>query len=579
MTASYPEFPAESVSTITTGATDIHVRKNLRVPMRDGVNLAADAYHKPDDAPRPALIALSPYGKELQAYSLKMPGQYRPSVTWDGCIEAGDIARVVEEDYVHVIGDLRGSGYSEGTHSGNYNAGGVPLGEDAYDFIQWVAEQPWCDGNVGMIGTSYFGSMSVLAAAENPPALKAIFVNGGHYDFYETTYHGGVMWLMPRAAREGRGGDSGWAFTDRVTSRVLDEHTPEEVQKMVEERLRDPDVAGWPNMFHTLMYPKHHEAWFDIVLNDLDGEWYQERNPNELAHQIEIPSYFQIAQGRGWTMDGTIEMFDKVSGVKKLDILAYPPMNSRPFVDAHDEMFRWYDYWLKGVDNGVMEEPAVTVHVEGSHHTETGDSFPTKDTEHRPLYLRPRHILSDRPEPLSADYAEPEAFTQLPMTLTNDTAKLSWATPAFTEPAEMQGVGAAHIFAAIDQDDTNFILRFFGQGPTGQRQLITTGYLKASQNELSPESTEGNPAHPHTSKTPVTPGEINEYVIRVYPFAATFMPGHKLVVELSNNEPMADEHNALLPPDAFHLPIGRRTTTTVYRDAEHPSRLLLPYVK
>lgn len=165
------------------------------------------------------------------------------------------------------------------------------------------------------------------------------------------------------------------------------------------------------------------------------------------------------------------------------------------------------------------------------------------------------------------------------MTLTNDTAKLSWATPAFTEPAEMQGVGAAHIFAAIDQDDTNFILRFFDQGPTGQRQLITTGYLKASQNELSPESTEGNPVHPHTSKTPVTPGEINEYVIRVYPFAATFMPGHKLVVELSNNEPMADEHNALLPPDAFHLPIGRRTTTTVYRDAEHPSRLLLPYVK
>ncbi len=81
-----------------------------------------------------------------------------------------------------------------------------------------------------MIGISYFGSMQVLAAAERPPHLKAIFVSGGHYDFYETTYHGGVMWFMPRAAREGRGGDSGWAFTDRVKSRMIEKYSPEEIE-------------------------------------------------------------------------------------------------------------------------------------------------------------------------------------------------------------------------------------------------------------------------------------------------------------------------------------------------------------
>lgn len=567
-------------TTITAGTQQIAVRKDLRIPMRDGALMAADAYHKPDGTPRPALIALSPYGKELQALSLTMPAQYRPSVLWDGCIEAGDIARVVAEDYVHVIGDVRGTGHSEGEHIGNYNAGGVSLGEDAYDLIQWVAEQPWCDGNVGMIGTSYFGSMSVLAAAENPPALKAIFVNGGHYDFYETTYHGGVMWLMPRAAREGRGGDSGWAFTDGVKSRMLEEFSPGEVQARVAERLQDADVAGWPNMFHVLHYPKNHEAWFDIVLNDLDGDWYEKRNPITLAKNITIPTYLQIAQGRGWTMDGTIDLFDTVQGPKKLDILAYPPMNSRPFVDAHDEMFAWYDYWIKGIDNGIMDEPAVSVHVEGSNATETGTQFPTKEIEHRNLYLRPRHVLAQSPEPLGPEYAAPESFTQLPMTLTNDTAVISWSTAKFTEPTELMGTGAAHIFAAIDQDDTNFILRLWDVAPNGRRQLVTTGYLKASQNELDEErSTEGNPIHPHTSKTPVTPGEINEYVIRIYPFAATFMPGHQLLAELSNNEPMSDEHNSLLPPDAFHLPIGRPTTTTVYRDALHESRLVLPYVK
>ena len=98
-----------------------------------------------------------------------------------------------------------------------------------------MAEQPWCDGNVGMVGISYFGSMQVLAAAERPPHLKAIFVTGGHYDFYETTYHGGIMWFMPRAAREGRGGDSGWAFTDGVKSRMIEKYSPEELKKLVAE--------------------------------------------------------------------------------------------------------------------------------------------------------------------------------------------------------------------------------------------------------------------------------------------------------------------------------------------------------
>lgn len=133
-----------------------------------------------------------------------------------------------------------------------------------------------------------------------------------------------------------------------------------------------------------------------------------------------------------------------------------------------------------------MDEPTVSVHVAGSHHTETGTQFPTSEVECRNLYLR--HALTSAPEPLGTEYTVPESFTQPPVTLTNDTALISWAT-------------------------------------------------------------------------------------------ATFMPGHRLVAELPNNEPMSDEHNSLLPPDAFHLPIGRAATTTVYRDVLHESRLLLPYVK
>jgi len=566
--------------TVSAGARKIAVLKDLAVPMRDGVRLAADAYTDSPDTPRPALVALSPYGKELQALALTMPPQRRPSPMWDGCIEAGDIARVVDNGYVHVIGDLRGSGHSEGEHIGNYNAGGVPLGQDAYDFIEWVAAQPWCDGNVGMIGISYFGSMQILAAAERPPSLKAIFVSGGHYDFYETTYHGGVMWLMPRAAREGRGGDSGWAFTDRVKSRMLETYTAEEIEAKVAERLADPDVQAWPNLFHTLHYPTHHEAWFDIVMNDVDGEWYEERNPVNLAANIDIPVWLQIDQGRGWTLDGTIECFNRIPAAhKKLTIGPYPPMQSRPFVEEHDKMFRWYDKWIKGIDNGVDEEPAVSVFVEGTRAYVEGDAFPPRPVEYRELFLRPRRKLSFEPEPMGPEHAAPDGFFQAPLTVTDKVEILSWSTEAFEEPVTLMGTGAFHLFAAIDQDDTNWIMRMWDLAPSGKKQLLTTAYLKASMRELDEaESAPGSPVHPHTRKVPVTPGQVEEYVLRVYPMAATILPGHKVVVELSCDEPMADEHNALLPPDAFHVPVGRPVQHTVYRDAAHPSRLVLPFV-
>jgi uncharacterized protein len=561
---------------LAAGGQEIAVRKDLRVPMRDGVELAVDAYHGHADVPRPALIAMSAYGKELQALALTLPPQRRPSPMWDGCIEAGDIARVVAEGYVHVIGDMRGTGDSGGEMIGNYNFGGVSQGQDLYDVIEWVAAQPWCDGNIGMIGISYFGSMQVLAAAERPPHLKAIFVSGGHFDFYETTYHGGILWFMPRAAREGRGGDSGIAHT-AVRSRMQETHPPDELAALVEKRLRDPDVAAWPNLVHVLRYPRNRELWFDIVMNELDGDWYEERNPVTLAANIEIPVYLQIDQGRGWTVDGHIELFHVLKGPRKLDIGSYPPMQSRPWVEEHDTMFRWYEYWLKGIDNGIMDEPAVSVFVEGSREVVTAGQWPPKDIEYRSLYLRPRGRISVAPELMGPEHAAPDGFYQAPLTVTDTVQILSWATAPFEEASELIGTGAAHLFAEIDQPDTNFILRLWDAAPDGGRQLITTGFLKASHRELGERTTEGDPYHPHTRAVPVEPGRIEEYVLRLYPFASTLRPGHRLVAELSNDEPLADAHNALLPPDAFHLPVGRPVTHKIYRDALHPSRLVLPF--
>ncbi|MFM6980765.1 MAG: CocE/NonD family hydrolase C-terminal non-catalytic domain-containing protein, partial [Micrococcales bacterium] len=322
-----------------------------------------------------------------------------------------------------------------------------------------------------------------------------------------------------------------------------------------------------------------HEAWFDIVMNNFDGDWYEERNPITLAPNIDIPVYIQLDQGRGWTLDGTIELFHTLKGPKKLDIGPYPPMQSRPFIEEHDKMFRWYDYWIKGIDNGIMDEPAVKVFVEGSRKTVEADNWPPKDIEYRNLFLRTRRKLAFENEPMNEQFSAPDGFYQAPLTVTDKVEIINWSTDAFEQPTEMIGSGAAHIFASIDQDDTNFILRLWDVAPGGNRQLITTGFLKASQRELDDRTTEGDPWHPHTREEKIVPGEINEYVIRLYPFANTFKQGHKLLLELSCDEPLTDEHNSLLPPDAFHLPVGRPTTHKIYRDALHQSRLVLPFTK
>jgi uncharacterized protein len=299
------------------------IEKDVKVPMGDGIHLGADIY-RPDVTEKiPALVALSPYGKEIQALSLTLPPQARSSALWNGVIEAGDINEVVNHGYGHVIADARGIGGSEGVFAGNYNSAGEGDGKDVHDLIEWIADQPWCDGNIGMIGISYYATVQLLGAAENPPHLKAVFANGGHFDQYELGHHGGVLWLMPRASREGRGGDSGYAI-NHVKSKSEIIYTPEEYQELIEERLKDPDIANWSDLVHLLKYPNRHELWNDFLLHPHNGPFWEEGSALTVADRVTIPAYFQVKWGRGWTVEGTIDTFNKVKGIKKLDLQPLP---------------------------------------------------------------------------------------------------------------------------------------------------------------------------------------------------------------------------------------------------------------
>ena len=142
--------------------------KDVMVPMRDGVHLCADIYRPDSKEKFPALLAFAIYNKDVQGPDMfdALPPQPAWSHLWAGPLEAGDTKYFVSRGYVHVISSPRGVGKSEGGGSRQW---------DSYDLIEWIAEQSWCDGDVGMIGISGFGAEQLYVAKQQPPHLKAIF--------------------------------------------------------------------------------------------------------------------------------------------------------------------------------------------------------------------------------------------------------------------------------------------------------------------------------------------------------------------------------------------------------------------
>ncbi|MGB1880732.1 MAG: CocE/NonD family hydrolase, partial [Gammaproteobacteria bacterium] len=153
----------------------VTIEKNLQVAMRDGVRLATDVYRPEGTSPCPAIVMRLPYNKELPVLLFL----------------SGDILRVAQAGYVVVVQDCRGTYQSEGVFDPYFQEA-----HDGADTIAWAAAQPWCNGDVGTMGASYYGATQWLAASEAPTALKAMapFITTDQY-YEKWTYQGGAFQL------------------------------------------------------------------------------------------------------------------------------------------------------------------------------------------------------------------------------------------------------------------------------------------------------------------------------------------------------------------------------------------------
>jgi uncharacterized protein len=357
----------------------IVIDKNVMVPTRDGVYLATDVYRLEGAAPAPVLLTRTPYDKEHTV---------RGSTTFN-------ILRAVQAGYVVAIQDVRGRYASEGT----FNAHGQES-HDGYDTIDWLAVQPWSSGVVGGFGGSYLGCTQWLAAREQPPAFRTLAPAVNPADMYnECSYQGGVKvlhdlrWvaadiipgeLRRRAARGEAVPDVGVPFDlDSIFSELpLGSHPliPEAAPFYAEWLAHAAADAYWQ--------PISPSCWYEQVTTPVlnIGGWYDAFLWSALQH------YGGMCQ-RGGTECARrnqrliIGPWSHMNFTGSFPEREFGASASSDAIDLTALQLRWFDRWLKELDNGVEQEPPVMIFVMGINEWRTETDWPLPDTQYRWYYL------------------------------------------------------------------------------------------------------------------------------------------------------------------------------------------------
>lgn len=528
---------------------EVVLEENIMVAMRDGIRVAVDV-HRPRTRDKvPALLSMSPYGKERQRY----PGGYieNKGQPYGGGIfrqvEAGDTGFFVFHGYAHVIADSRGSAPSEG----QWGFMDTAEQQDGYDLVEWCARQPWCDGNVAMVGESYFAQNQFLVAALQPPHLKTIVPFDGWTDIYrDVVYHGGLL--------------SQGFFVPWIS--ICYERLLPELGKQLPEK--------WT--------PAQNIIGDTVINNPTDGAYYRERSSYYRLDKIKVPVYNIISPFHYVHYRGHLMGHSKIQTPKKLLVTAGMPWEVFYHPAMCEEMLRWLDYWLKGIDNGIMKEPPVTVFVQGSNEWRHEFEYPLKRTKWTKFYLHstnkspgnaaPYGLLSEaepaEERPDSYDYPQTDGLVD------DNLPVLAYLTPPLAADMEVIGPVSLNLYASSTASDTAFVAKIDDVSPDGKFRTVSKGWLKASHREVDQtRSSPGQPFHTHTNPTPLVPGKVYKFEIEIWPIFRNFKAGHRLRLRIASKDSRKwDVAN-------FHSIVEQPATNTIHHNDEYPSHLRLPVIQ
>lgn len=538
---------------------------NARVPMRDGIDLLADV-HRPDAGGRyPALIAASPYPRQMQ--DLGAPA---------GFIEAGATDFWVPRGYVHVITNVRGTGGSGGTF-GFFDS---QERRDMYDLVEWAAAQPWCDGNVGMIGISYFAMTQLEAAVERPPHLKAIFPVAVTADLYDAASHHGLAsasfitpFLSMMGLTSGRS-DTFWRRNPVIAAARKVLNTPKIHQKFATMN----GEAAVTMMRQLLKLPHNPHPWDDLwlemmVKRPLRDDWWDDRNLLPLLADVDIPVYL----GCDWE-NVPLHLPSTFTAWKGL---AHNPnvrmgMLGRygltwPWESLHTEALAWYDHWLKGADTGIMDGPAVRYVLPGAQGWHTCQSWPPAAQYRQWALCADGGLAHDEGAPGTRDYLTLGAgLNRVKASPIDPPPTLTWTTAPLPRALDVVGGIELRLEASATAMDTAWMATLQDVSPDGEVTDVTAGWLRASLRTVDEAaSSPGAPVLPCTEAVAVPVGTPVTYRIPLVANARRFGAGHRIRLVLASD----DQDPGTPAIMGFrHAGVGTSSLNTVFSS----SRLLLP---
>jgi predicted acyl esterase len=541
---------------------------DVAVPMRDGVELLADVHRPAGAGTYPVLVSASPYPRQIQDLGAPM-----------GFIEAGATDFFVPRGYVHVIANVRGTGGSGGTF-GCFDA---QERRDMYDLVEWAAVQPWSDGNVGMVGISYFAMTQLEAAVERPPHLRAIFPVAATADLYEATNHHGLLssgFVTPFLAMIGvtsRYGDTVWrSRIADLARRVL--NTPRLHRKFATMNGESSVVALRAAL------KLHHDPhpWDDLwrsmaVEHPLRDAWWDERDLRPLLSRIDIPVYL----GCDWQnvplhLPSTLETFAGLTGSPDVRMTLLGDFGlTWPWESLHVEALAWFDHWLKGADTGIVDGPAIRYWMPGADEWRTADSWPPPDPAPLELALNGDATLDvDEVVPAARQYMTLGAgLNRAKASPTDPPASLVWTSTPLPEDWDVVGDLELVLHATATAADTAWIATLQDVAPEDTCSDVTAGYLRASLRTVDEATSRpGHPVLPCRSAVAVPIGEETTYRIPLVGTARRFRAGHRIRLVLTSD----DQDPAMPAVMAFrHASVGTSSLQTI----SSTSRLLLPMAR
>jgi putative CocE/NonD family hydrolase len=576
-------------------SVSLRVETNLPVKMRDGIVLYADVYRPDSPGPFPVALQRTPYDKGAA-----------------GSMTNLDPMKAARNGYAVVIQDTRGRYTSEG----EFYAFRDEI-NDGYDTVEWAAAQPWSTGKVGMYGASYVGATQWLAAVARPPHLAAIVPNVTASNYHEGwAYQGGafelgfnVSWTLLQLTLANFGALSSAKSVPTEKRRDLIDAVNDMELSFRHLPTKDlPQLQGGlaDYYYDWLAHPEFDDYWKNLCIED--------NHPRLNVPAYNIGGWYDIFLG------GTIRNFlgmranggsDDAKRGQKLLIGPWQHgsrggsvVGDHYFGLAADAMaadldgvhFRWFDYWLKGIDNGVLDEPPVRVFVMGDNVWREEQEWPLARVQNTSYYLHsqgkansssgdgslspeapgeepPDVYLYNPADPVPTRggglccnpyFAANGAFDQQDIEARPDV--LVYSTPPLERDLEVTGPVTVTLWAATSQTDTDFTAKLVDVCEDGCARNLTDGIIRARYRDSS------------SQPSFLEPGRAYEYTIDLWATSNVFQRGHRIRVEISSsNFPRFDRNTNtgnVIAGDAEFKP----ALQTVMHDAQHPSHITLPVV-